>query len=86
MLQMVRLLQYRATPGPLPTPVYSATLHRERKEEPKHPMSGVIRSLMRAAHAPIYASRLRVLVEAITPNLRPGDRVLDVGCGVGTLG
>lgn len=48
-------------------------------------MSGIVSSLMRAAHAPIYASRLRVLVNSITPHLRENDRILDVGCGVGTL-
>jgi hypothetical protein len=37
-------------------------------------------------HAPIYESRIRVLVELITPHLRRGDRVLDVGCGSGQLG
>ena len=43
-------------------------------------------SVMRAMHGPIYRCRLRALVAAITPHLRPGDRVLDVGCGNGTLG
>ena len=37
-------------------------------------------------HAPVYAARLRALVAAITPHLKAGDRVLDVGCGNGTLG
>lgn len=41
---------------------------------------------MRAAHAPIYRARLRALLDAILPHLRPNDRVLDVGCGNGTLG
>ncbi len=47
---------------------------------------GPLSRLMSALHRPIYESRLRVLVDAITPHLREGDRVLDVGCGVGTLG
>ena len=49
-------------------------------------MSGIVSSMMKAAHAPIYDARLRALVAAIVPHLRPNDRVLDVGCGVGTLG
>ncbi len=48
-------------------------------------MLAPLRAIMRSAHAPIYASRLRALVGAIVPHLRPGDRILDVGCGVGTL-
>jgi SAM-dependent methyltransferase len=46
----------------------------------------MIRSLMQAMHGPIYRSRLRELLARIVPHLRPGDRVLDVGCGNGTLG
>jgi Methylase involved in ubiquinone/menaquinone biosynthesis len=49
-------------------------------------MPGPFSKLMAALHAPIYRSRLRELVARITPHLRPGDRVLDVGCGNGTLG
>ena len=41
---------------------------------------------MSRMHAPIYRHRLAVLVAEIAPALRPGDRVLDVGCGNGTLG
>jgi SAM-dependent methyltransferase len=44
------------------------------------------RRLMARLHRPIYASRLRGLLKCIVPVLRPGDRVLDVGCGVGALG
>lgn len=47
---------------------------------------GPLGSLMTAVHAPIYRARLRELVRRIIPHLREGDRVLDVGCGVGTLG
>ena len=46
------------------------------------PFSG----LMKRLHAPVYASRLAELVRRITPHLRENDRVLDVGCGNGTLG
>lgn len=48
--------------------------------------SGPIGNLMQALHRPVYAARLRALVAAIQPHLREGDRVLDVGCGNGTLG
>jgi len=48
--------------------------------------SGLLHRLMGAAHRPIYAARLRELVRRITPRLHAGDRVLDVGCGEGTLG
>lgn len=47
---------------------------------------GPIGSLMQAMHRPVYAARLRALVGAILPHLRENDRVLDVGCGNGTLG
>ncbi|MCC8944219.1 class I SAM-dependent methyltransferase [Bradyrhizobium sp. Arg62] len=42
--------------------------------------------LMAATHRPIYATRLRALVRRIVPYLRENERVLDVGCGGGTLG
>jgi SAM-dependent methyltransferase len=48
--------------------------------------AGILRPLMKRMHAPIYEWRLRELVRLITPHLRAGDRVLDVGCGFGALG
>lgn len=47
---------------------------------------GPIGGLMKALHGPVYASRLKALSDAIIPHLREGDSVIDVGCGVGTLG
>lgn len=41
---------------------------------------------MAAMHKPVYAARLQELVRRIVPRLRENDRVLDVGCGGGTLG
>lgn len=43
-------------------------------------------SMMSAMHRPVYESRLRELVRRIIPHLLAEDRVLDVGCGNGTLG
>src|SRR4051794_21366865 len=37
-------------------------------------------------HGPVYRSRLKELLRHILPHLKTGDRVLDVGCGNGTLG
>jgi ubiquinone/menaquinone biosynthesis C-methylase UbiE len=42
--------------------------------------------MLKALHAPIYAKRIQVLTELIVCTLQEGDRVLDVGCGVGALG
>jgi ubiquinone/menaquinone biosynthesis C-methylase UbiE len=46
----------------------------------------VIAQLLARLHQPIYAKRLQVLTASISGHLRPGDRVLDVGCGSGALG
>lgn len=40
---------------------------------------------MRAVHAPIYAKRQRVLAEIVAKYVPANGRVLDVGCGIGTL-
>lgn len=47
---------------------------------------GVFGPLVRAVHGPVYRVRIKELVRCITPHLRVGDHVLDVGCGSGTLG
>ena len=49
-------------------------------------MRAAMSSLMRRLHAPVYDARQRALLRLIVPLLEPGDDVLDVGCGVGTLG
>ncbi len=41
---------------------------------------------MRSLHRPIYESRTRALVSALLPHLPQNARVLDIGCGFGTLG
>jgi SAM-dependent methyltransferase len=46
----------------------------------------MLKRLLRALHKPIYDRRLETLSELFVSFLRPGDRVLDVGCGFGALG
>ena len=42
--------------------------------------------ILQPLHRPIYAKRQAVLTDIITRHFQPGDKVLDVGCGAGTLG
>ena len=46
----------------------------------------MLRSLLRTFHKPIYEHRQQVLVNLISPHLKPGAKVLDIGCGFGHLG
>lgn len=46
----------------------------------------MFRSLLRIFHKPIYEHRQQVLVKLISPHLKPGAKVLDIGCGFGHLG
>jgi len=46
----------------------------------------MIRRMLRTLHKPIYEHRQNALVNLISPHLKQGARVLDVGCGFGQLG
>lgn len=48
-------------------------------------MASLIEKTMQRLHEPIYASRLAALGELVARRLRPGDALLDVGCGGGRL-
>lgn len=42
--------------------------------------------ILEALHQPVSTARLRTLVSAVLPYLRPDTQVLDVGCGFGAMG
>lgn len=44
-----------------------------------------MQSLMKRIHKYIYNERLHQLISAIIPEVHAGDRILDVGCGMGIL-
>jgi len=46
----------------------------------------VFKRLLAAIHAPIYRKRIEVLSDLVVAQLKPNDRVLDIGCGSGILG
>lgn len=45
----------------------------------------LLNSLLCSLHGPVYARRLAVLSGLIVQELKPGDQVLDVGCGTAQL-
>jgi SAM-dependent methyltransferase len=49
-------------------------------------MNRLLSRLMKTLHDPVYRSRLQELTQCILRHLKPGDRILDVGCGNGALG
>jgi SAM-dependent methyltransferase len=46
----------------------------------------VLKRLLAAIHGPIYRKRIEVLSDLLVAQLKPGDQVLDIGCGNGLLG
>ncbi|MDZ7842851.1 MAG: methyltransferase domain-containing protein [Gammaproteobacteria bacterium] len=46
----------------------------------------MLAKVLKALHAPIYQSRIDALTKLVIPFLRPGDSILDIGCGNGVLG